>query len=82
MLRVILPKEITKDLAGNYIENNVLEYPLPIFEYLSEGEKKASEGAGQATNYSTLLMMGLAVVIIGIQYIIYIYIYIYIDHKH
>ena len=54
----------------------MLEYPLPAFEYLSETEKKTTNNAGQAISYSTLLMMGLVLVIIGIQYIIYIYIYI------
>ena len=73
---------MTKDVAGNMIEHNILVSVMSSFHYLSEGEKKATEGTGQATSFGTILMLVMSIVIIGIQYI-YICTYIYIlDHRH
>ena len=56
------------DQTGNHLEQNRLEFQLPPKTYLSEGEKEAASGSGDATMYSTLFMITISLVIIGIQY--------------
>ena len=58
---------MTMDWDGNMLEKNVLTYPLPPFQYLSEQEKQATSGAGGCAKFGTILMLGFSLLIIGIQ---------------